>query len=128
MYISAYIRRPLHASPAFCTQSGGVALTDDWLKANNGKGRGALEERSDRDGLGVRLAPNGKITYQLRYRYDGGARRLDLGSYPLLPLKEASVEAQRLRAQIEQGHDPMIVRLLEKQAILEADSIESLFR
>ena len=105
-----------------------MALTDTWLKANNGKERRALEERSDRDGLGVRITPNGKITYQLRYRYDGGAKRLDLGTYPLLPLKDARAEAQRLKAQLEQGHDPKIVRLLEKQAILEADSIESLFR
>jgi len=105
-----------------------MALTDTWLKANNGKERSALEERSDRDGLGVRITPNGKITYQLRYRYDGGAKRLDLGTYPLLPLKDARAEVQRLKAQLEQGHDPKIVRLLEKQAILEADSIESLFR
>lgn len=105
-----------------------MALTDTWLKANNGEERGALEERSDRDGLGVRITPNGKITYQLRYRYDGGAKRLDLGTYPLLPLKDARAEAQRLKAQLEQGHDPKIVRLLERQAILEADSIESLFR
>lgn len=105
-----------------------MALTDTWLKANNGKERNALEERSDRDGLGVRITPNGKITYQLRYRYVGSAKRLDLGTYPLLPLKDARAEAQRLRAQLEQGHDPKIVRLLEKQAILEADSIEQLFR
>lgn len=70
-----------------------------------------------RDGLGVRVTPNGKITFQLRYRYGGTAKRLDIGSYPLLPLKEARAEAQRLRAQPEQGHDPKIVRLLEKQAI-----------
>jgi hypothetical protein len=31
-----------------------MALTDTWLKANNGKERAALEEHSDRDGLGVR--------------------------------------------------------------------------
>jgi len=106
----------------------GLALTDTWLKANDGRERAALEVRSDRDGLGVRVSPNGKITFQLRYRYDGGAKRLDLGTYPLLLLKEARSEAQRLRAQLEQGHDPKIVRLLEKQAILAADSIESLFR
>ncbi|MEP7057368.1 MAG: Arm DNA-binding domain-containing protein [Caldimonas sp.] len=47
-----------------------MALSDTWLKANNGRERAALEERSDRDGLGVRLTPNGKITYQLRYRCD----------------------------------------------------------
>jgi hypothetical protein len=43
-----------------------MALTDTWLKANNGKERAALEERSDRDGLGVRITPTGKVTFQLR--------------------------------------------------------------
>lgn len=105
-----------------------MALSDTWLKANNGKERAALEERSDREGLGVRVTPRGKITFQLRYRYDGRPRRLDLGSYPLMSLKEARAEAQRLRARHEQGHDPQIVRCLEKQAIIKADSIESLFR
>ena len=73
-------------------------------------------------------APKGKITFQLRYRYDGKPRRLDLGSYPLMSLKEARTEAQRLRARHEQGHDPQVVRLLEKQAIVKADSVEQLFR
>jgi hypothetical protein len=45
-----------------------MALTDTWLKANDGKERNALEERSDRDGLGVRITPNGKITFQLATR------------------------------------------------------------
>lgn len=59
----------------------GLALTDTWLKANDGRERAALEVRSDRDGLGVRVSPNGKITFQLRYRYDGAAKRVDLGTY-----------------------------------------------
>ena len=105
-----------------------MALSDTWLKANNGKERVALEERSDREGLGVRVTPKGKITFQLRYRFDGKPKRLDLGSYPLISLKDARLEAQRLRARHEQGHDPQIVRFLEKQAIIKADSIESLFR
>jgi hypothetical protein len=55
--------------------------------------------------------PRGKITFRLRYRYDGKPRRLDLGSYPLMSPKEARTEAQRLRARHEQGHDPQVVRL-----------------
>ncbi len=45
-----------------------------------------------------------------------------------MSLKEARSEAQRLRARHEQGHDPQVVRLLEKQAIIKADSIEQFFR
>lgn len=55
-------------------------MTDAWLKANDGKERVALTERGDREGLGVPITPKVKITFQLRYRYDGKPRRLDLGS------------------------------------------------
>ena len=105
-----------------------MALSDTWLKSNHGKERPHLAERGDRDGLGVRVTPKGKITFQLRFRYDGKFSRLDLGTYPQMSLKEARVEAQRLRARHEQGHDPRIVRLLDRQAILKAESVESLFR
>lgn len=105
-----------------------MALSDAWLKANSNKARPVLAEFSDRDGLGVRVTPKGKIVFQLRYRYDGKHKRADLGSYPALNLKTARAESQRLKAQLEQGHNPKIVRALEKQAILKADSVESLFR
>lgn len=105
-----------------------MALSDTWLKANSGRARPKTEERSDRDGLGVRLSPKGKITFQIRYRYAGKPRRLDLGSYPLMGLKDARLESQRLRAKLEQGHDPKVIRQVERQAILTADSLEQLFR
>jgi len=105
-----------------------MALSDTWLKAHHGKERPRLAEHGDRDGLGVRITPKGKITFQLRFRYDGKFSRLDLGTYPQMSLKEARTEAQRLRARHEQGHDPRIVRLLDRQAILKAESVESLFR
>lgn len=105
-----------------------MALTDTWLRANSGKARSSVEEVSDRDSLGVRVSPKGKVVFQLRYRYDGRLQRLDLGSYPALGLKAARLEAQRLKGDLEQGHDPRVIRALEKQAILKADSIESLFR
>jgi len=45
-----------------------------------------------------------------------------------MSLEAARDETQRLRASLEQGHNPKIIRLLEKQAIYKADSIEALFR
>ena len=105
-----------------------VALTDMWIKANHSKQRKKALEKTDHDGLSARLSPKGKVTFQMRYLYDGMAKRLDLGSYPLMSLKDARAETLRLRAQLEQGHDPKVVRQLEKQAILEAESVESLYR
>ncbi len=105
-----------------------MALSNAWLKANFGKKRDRRIEKTDRDGFSARVTPQGKIIFQVRYRYGGKLARLDLGSYPLMPLKEARREAQRLKGKLEQGHDPRIVKQLEKQAILNADSLEELFQ
>ncbi|WP_444923432.1 tyrosine-type recombinase/integrase [Microbulbifer sp. DLAB2-AF] len=104
-----------------------MALSDAWLKANSGKKIEKRFEKADRDGLSVRVTPQGKITFQLRYRYDGKAARVDLGSYPLMTLKNARSEGLRLKGKLEQGYDPRVVKQLEKQAILNADSLEELF-
>ncbi|MCS0397904.1 site-specific integrase [Vibrio diabolicus] len=104
-----------------------MALSDSWLKANNAKERPIRMEKADRDGLSVRVTPKGKIIFQMRYRYNQKLQRLDLGSYPLMTLKEARDENQRLRKEHEQGHDPRIIRQLEKQSIADAVSLTALF-
>lgn len=105
-----------------------MALSDSWLKANSGKKREKRIEKTDRDGLSARVTPQGKIIFQIRYRYDGKLARLDLGTYPQMSLKDARSESQRLKGKLEQGHDPRVVKQLEKQAIINADSLEDLFR
>ncbi|OFE12350.1 integrase [Pseudohongiella acticola] len=104
-----------------------MALTDTWLKANAGKAREQIEVKTDRGGLSVRVSPLGKIVYQMRYRYDGKAKRLDLGSYPHVSLKAARDEHARLKAKLEQGHDPKVVVAVEKQKIVSALTLEDLF-
>jgi integrase len=107
-----------------------VTITQTWLKANLKKKRAKPLVRSDRDGLGARVSPKGKITFQLRYYYNGSeeAKRVDLGSFPLLSLKQAREETLRLRSKLEQGYDPRIVRQTEVAAIVTAESFEVLFR
>lgn len=105
-----------------------MAVSDTWLKANHKKVRAKPLEKTDRDGLSARLSPKGKVTFTLRYQYFGKAKRVDIGSYPLISLKKARAESQRLRASLEQGHDPKVVRQLEKKAIVGASSFEALFR
>ncbi len=57
-----------------------------------------------------------------------GEKRVDLGSYPLMSLKQAREETLRLRSKLEQGYDPRIVRRTEVVAIVTAESLEALFR
>lgn len=105
-----------------------MGLTDAWLKANHKKQRVKTETVTDRDGLSVRVSPKGKLTFQLRYRHGGKQDRMDLGSYPNLSLKDARAETLRLREKLEKGHNPKIVKALEKHTIANADTFESLTR
>ena len=104
-----------------------MALTDAWLKANLNKVRDKKLIKSDRDGLNIRVSPKGKMTYMFRYYYNGARKEIDLASYPLSSLKDAREETTRLRKKLEQGHDPKVVRLLERQKIIAAESLIGLF-
>ena len=74
-----------------------MALTDAWLKSVYRKARPRAIEKADRDGMGARVTPAGKVVFQLRFRYQGKAARMDLGSYPAMSLKEARDEAIKRR-------------------------------
>lgn len=105
-----------------------MALTDAWLKSVNRKPRDKTTERADRDGLGARVTRAGKVVFQLRFRYRGKAARLDLGSYPLMSLRQAREEADKRRRQLEQGLDPRVQKKLEHDAVATAHTNESLVR
>jgi len=59
-----------------------MRITDNWLKANWRKYRAKILERADRDGLTVRVSTTGRISFLVRFRYDGSrnAKRLVIGS------------------------------------------------
>lgn len=104
-----------------------MALTDSWLKKNSGKAIERISVKTDRDGLSVRISKTGKLTFQLRYRHAGKAKRCDLGSYPLLELKDARDDVVRLKSMLEKGHDPKLVLKSEKQKVIQAASFEELY-
>lgn len=105
-----------------------MALTDTWLKTNNGREREDTLTKADSEGLSVRVSPKGKITFQLRYRYAGKQCRLDLGTYPLTTLKQARQEAERMRGILEQGRDPRVHKKIERQKIQDEMTLEGLYR
>lgn len=104
-----------------------MAITETWLKANYKKPRRKIFNKTDRDGLLARVSVAGKITYSFRYYYEGKQTRTDIGTYPLISLKEAREEILRLKKKLEQGHDPKIIRKLERQDIVEAPKLKILF-
>lgn len=104
-----------------------MSLNDAWLKKNNGKLREKVEVVSDRDSMSVRVSPKGKIVFQLRYRFNNKQERIDLGTYPHMGLKEARAESERLRAYIDQGKDPKLEVLIEKQKFTAPKTLNNVF-
>jgi len=81
-------------------------LNDTQLRRINGNPWEGPPELTDKEGLSVRVSPKGKITFQFRYRYQGKPRRLSLGRYPGLTLKQARRDLQAARDLLESGVDP----------------------
>ena len=104
-----------------------MGLSDTWLKSNYKTEQTGIIEKTDRDGLSARVSKKGKVTFQMRFRYAGKAARVDLGTYPLLSLKDARIQILYLRAKLEKGHDPRVVKFIDKTAIQTAHTINSLF-
>lgn len=105
-----------------------MPLTDTWLKKNLDRERLAQHVEADQDGLSVRVSPKGKLTFQMRFRYNGKQARLNIGSYPSTSLKEARIELQKMKGILETGHDPRIYKKVEFHKITDAITFERLFR
>lgn len=66
-------------------------------------------------GLGLRVKPTGtrSFFYQYRSQVDGLKKRITIGSYPAVTIKDARKRAQRMAAQILDGMDPIAERQKE---------------
>ena len=104
-----------------------MALSEAWLKANNGKVRDAVEVVADRDSMSVRVSPKGKIVFQLRYRMKGKQERIDIGTYPHISLKDARIEATRLRGLLDQNKDPKLELKVEKEKNINPTTLNDVF-
>ena len=78
------------------------------------------------DGLCLRVYPTGRKVWFLPYRTEAGRfRRLKLGTYPALTLKQARSVARTRRGEVEQGHDPQAARVQARQ---QQETFEALAR
>lgn len=73
-------------------------------------------------GLAVRVAPDGKKTFSVRYRAGRQQRRLTLGAFPLLTLAKARKRAEAVLASVLDGEDPAA----EKAEARTADTVAEL--
>ncbi len=77
---------------------------------------------SEISGFGLRIAPNGRRVYILKYRVNGRQGWITIGRHgsPWTP-KEARIEAQRLLGEIVRGIDPAEKRRGDRRAMSFAD-------
>ncbi|MGO4262313.1 Arm DNA-binding domain-containing protein [Lysobacter sp. TAB13] len=76
---------------------------------------------ADGDGLSLEVWPNGGRYWRFRYRFAGKAKRLSLGVYPEVSLKEARDSLTVARATLRGSADPSRDRKEAKQALLTAE-------
>lgn len=103
-----------------------MALTDSYLRSVLGKDSDGVFEKSDRDGLSARISRKGKVVFQIRYMLAGKQRRLDIGTYPGMSLKEARDENIKLRRVLEEGQNPseyLANRILERQTAMSVEDV-----
>lgn len=84
----------------------------------------------DNGGLYLEVSPSGSKWWRLKYRYNGKEKRLALGVFPRVTIKEARAARDDARRMLDKGNDPGVVRKAEKikRSALDSESFEGLAR
>lgn len=69
----------------------------------------------DGGGLYLLLHPNGSKYWRLKYRYGGKEKKLALGIYPMVSLKQARERREDARRELAKGQDPHAERKAEQE-------------
>lgn len=105
-----------------------MALTDKAIRtATHGEKTARL---FDGGGLYLELAPNGGKWWRLKYRFAGKEKRLSLGVYPHISLKDARDRRDEAKKLVANGIDPAEQRKAQKAAHIEraGNSFEAIAR
>lgn len=102
-------------------------LTKRYLDSIHGKDHGKVFERADTNGLSIRVSAKGLIKFQVRYAFDGKPSRMDLGSYPAMPLEDARQSAYAAHEKVKKGINPKVQNDQIKQENLRSLSVEEVF-
>ncbi|MEO6911435.1 MAG: Arm DNA-binding domain-containing protein [Edaphobacter sp.] len=91
-----------------------MPLTDITVK--NAKPQGKTVKIFDERGLYLEVSPNGGKWWRLKYRFDGKEKRLSLGVYPDVRLKDARDRRDAARKLLSDDIDPSENRKVQKSA------------
>ncbi len=97
-------------------------LTDKALRAIKPQDR--IYNIADGDGLSIEVWPNGGMYWRFRYRHAGKPKRISLGVYPEVSIKEAHEKLLAARAKVRAGIDPSKDRKDAKREALGASDRE----
>jgi integrase len=105
-----------------------MPLTDTAIR--NAKPGAKSVKMFDGAGLYLEVTPAGGKLWRLKYRFMGAEKRLALGAYPAVGLKDARAKRDEARAHLADGRDPGAVKQAEKARAyaLAADSFEVVAR
>ena len=84
----------------------------------------------DAEGLYLEVSPKGGKWWRLKYRFAGKERRLSLGTYPQVSLREAHILRAAAKIQLSKGIDPLAARqsAVHKPGINAENSFEAVGR
>lgn len=100
-------------------------LTDARLRKLKGKPVEKRYELSDANGLSVRITPAGMIVFQFRYQFNGKPRRMTLGQYDEVSLKEAREAVVSAKKILGTGKDPIIAREMQLDKQRSSPTVEA---
>nr|WP_284508095.1 integrase arm-type DNA-binding domain-containing protein [Caballeronia sp. AZ1_KS37] len=105
-----------------------VSLTD--VAIRNARSREKAYRLTDGAGMYLEVTPSGGKHWRLKYRFSGKEKRLALGSYPLVSLKDARRRRDDARRLLANGIDPGAERRIQKAAAVarSANSFEVVAR
>ena len=90
-----------------------MSLTDTQIKQF--KPQAKTKKLYDERGLYLEVAPSGGKWWRLKYRFNGKEKRISLGVYPDVTLKEARARRDEAKIQLSNGIDPSVYRKQQKQ-------------
>lgn len=99
-------------------------FTDKQIKAL--KARGARYAVWEGGGFGVRVTPRGMKSWIWLYRYHGKPRRMTLGTYPSMGLRDARVVLATAQKDLERGEDPGATAVKQRSAERLAETVSEL--
>lgn len=85
---------------------------------------------ADEKGLYLEVAPTGGKWWRLKYRFAGKEKRLSLGVYPTVTLRDAREKRDAARKLLANAIDPSVERRIQKASRIEraANSFETVAR